>query len=242
MLHFRLRHDSLGSMMKLWSIWLAILAGLIFCTPAHSEKPAQPRRYDIQFSPWMPVNIDVITQEGQEAAAGQRSVAHLKHLTNESIHLDLPVVCWHSEKSGVLYLGKEMRFYVSLDDKVLGIPAAFMGSGIPVVICKSKAAQEDIAKLRDQYQSSVQDSGIDIRFVKTQIRLDQFLGLNAWYPNLTENVTTTTIDKVSLVGDVMTLHLTNLVKRQGELVKRKAEVICSAGTLQVKKARMDEAK
>jgi hypothetical protein len=242
-LHFSLRHDSLGSMMKPWGIWLAIWAVLFFCTHARSEKPALPRRYDIQFSRWMPVNIDTITQEGQVAAAGQRSVAHVREPKKEIIHFDLPFVCWRSEKSGILYLGQEMRFYVSQDDKVIGLPHYFMGGAIPVEICRSKAAQEDIAKMRDSYQSSAQESDSAILIVKTQLRLDKFPGLNFWFPNLSSQVTTTTIvDKVTLVGEEMTLYLTNLVKIKGAPVKRKAEVTFSVSTLQIKSARMDDAK
>lgn len=167
----------------------------------------------------------------------------MRHLRNESLHFDLPFVCWRSEKSGILYFGHESRFYVCLDDKVIGIPSEFGGSGVPVEVCTTKVAQEDIAMKRDQYQSSAQDEDGVLLYVKKQLRLDKFPGLKAWFPNLSSQVTTTTIvDKVTLVGEEMTLYLTNLIKIKGAPVKRKAEVTFSVSTLQIKSARMDDAK
>lgn len=220
-------------MKNFWGNWLMVLAVLFFLLGARgfAETPAPQKKYDIEFGEWKPVKVAGITQAGSTVFEGQGSDMTVTQPSGRK-HLAFRFVCWREARSGILCFGRESRFYVCLEDRVIGLPQDFQGRSTTIEVYERKVALEDVTKTRDELLSHEKLGASFLFDFKEALNMGDALGSDFLHPTNTSEIATTTIDHVTLAGDEMTLHLTNHVKD-------KAQVTFSTRTLKPVRAQVE---
>ena len=179
----------------------------------------------------MPVNVAVITEEGQASFEGQRSDMMVRRQSGTK-HLVFRFMCWREARSGILCFGRESRFYVCLKDRVIGLPQDFQGRSTFIEVYERKVALEDVTKTRDELLSFEKLGASFLVDFQQSLKVEEALGSDFLHPTTTSEIKKTTIDEVTLAGEEMTLHLINHVKN-------KAQVTFSARTLKPVRAHVE---
>ncbi len=221
-------------MKRFWGMRVVVFAVLFFGGLAYSDTPPPPKKMDIVFGEWMPVKVAAITKEGLASFEGQRSDMMVRRTPGKKA-LVYRFVCWREARSGILCFGRESRFYVCLEDRVIGLPQEFQGKSIFIEVYKRKVAQEDFTKTRDELLSFEELGASFLLDFPAALHVEEALGSDFLHPTSTSETPKMTIDHVTLAGEEMTLHLINHVKG-------KAQVTFSTRTLKPVKPRKVEAK
>lgn len=218
-------------MKKSWGFGLVVFAGLFLGSAACADSPVPGKALDIRFGEWKPVKVVGITQEGRASFEGQRSEVRARLVADGEPRGSL-FVCWREARSGILCFGLESRFYVCLENRVIGLPKEFMGSTTCIEVYERKVALEDFTKTRDELQAMEVFSGSSFLDYKECLNLREAVGLDFLDPKHTSEIKNVTIDEVTLAGEEMTLHLINHVGN-------KAQVTFSARTLKPVRAQVE---
>ncbi|MHB1082757.1 MAG: hypothetical protein ACYC67_25410 [Prosthecobacter sp.] len=221
-------------MKRSWGFGLAVFAGLFLGALVLAEQPVPRKKYDIEFSPWTPVNVNAVTKEGRTSIAGQRAEVKVRMLPGEEV-ITYPFVCWREAQSGILCFGRESRFYVCLEDRVIGIPQESIERSVCLEIYERKVALEDFTKVRDELQAMEVFSARSFLDYKECLDLNAAVGAKFVHPTNTSEIKKVTIDEVTLAGEEMTLHLINYVGN-------KEQATFSARTLKPVRAQVEGAK
>ncbi|MBB5031486.1 hypothetical protein [Prosthecobacter vanneervenii] len=206
---------------------LGLMLAAVLCggTAGLADVPARLTKYEIAFGPWRPVMVNAVTQEGRASFEGQRSEVKVRMLTDTQVVV-YPFVCWREPHSGILCFGMESRFYVCLADRVLGLPGEMWEGAACIEVFQRKTALEDVVKTRDQLQEMEVFAASSFLDYKECLDLRTAVGAKFVHPTNSSEMMKVKIDDVTLMGERMTLHLTNAV---GD----KAQAVFSARTLEV---------
>lgn len=210
---------------------LVVFAVLFLGTLASADQPAPQKKYDIEFGEWKPVKVAGITREGAAVFEGQGSDMMVRRPSGRK-HLVFRFVCWREARSGILCFGRESRFYVCLEDRVIGLPQDFQGRSTTIEVYERKVALEDVTKTRDELLSHEKLGASFLFDFKEALNMEEALGSDFLHATSPNEISTTTIDHVTLAGEEMTLHLINAVKD-------KAQVTFSARTLKPVRAQVE---